>query len=516
MFTKLRAPFETAGAGGVPRPGPRAPHAIVVGAGFGGLAAAIRLGARGYRVTVLDKLSSPGGRGTAFRQDGFTFDAGPTIVTAPHLFEDLWTLCGKRMSDHVDLKALDPFYRMRFDDGETFTCGPDRDAMLAEVARISPRDVKGYQRFMASGETRYRIGFEGMGQIPFGKVADMIPWLPDLVRLRADRSVHGHAASCVRDPRLRAALSFHPLFIGGDPFAVTSMYSLVAHLESQFGVHYVMGGTNRLAQAMADLVTDGGNEIHYDVEVDEIMVEDGRAAGVRLANGTERRADIVVSNADVAWTYGHLLRGHPRRRWTDARLGRSKYSMSLFVWYFGTDRRWDDVAHHTILMGPRYRELVRDIFRRGKLADDMSIYLHRPSASDPSVAPAGCDSFYALAPVPHLGFGHDWAVEAERYKALVTRRLEETVLPGLSGHVVSECTMTPTDFRDRYRSPLGAGFSLEPRLLQSAWFRPHNVSEEVEGLYLVGAGTHPGAGLPGVVGSALLLDQVVPNASEMV
>ena len=256
-----------------------------------------------------------------------------------------------------------------------------------------------------------------MGQRPFSNFTDMIGALPDLVRLRADRSVHGHAASCVRDARLRSALSFHPLFLGGDPFKVTSIYSLVAYLESEFGVHYVMGGTNRLAQAMADRVCDQGGAIHYGQEVDEIIVRNGRTAGVRLANGSERKADLVVSNADAAWTYSHLLRNHRRRRWTDAKLARQHYSMGLYVWYFGTDRRWDDVPHHSILMGPRYKALIDDIFRTGTLADDMSIYLHRPSATDPSVAPPGCDSFYALAPVPHLGFGHDWAVEGPRYRA---------------------------------------------------------------------------------------------------
>ena len=516
MLTVARAPFET------PRPGAptlghaRRPHAIVIGAGFGGLAAAMRLGARGYRVTVLDKLDSPGGRGSAFRQDGFVFDAGPTIVTAPQLFEELWSLTGRDLAEDVDLRPLDPFYTIRFDDGETFTASPDEDFMRAEVARLSPRDLKGWERFMAGGKERYRVGFEGMGQRPFRTVMDMVRCLPDLVRLRADRSVHGHAAHCVRDPRLRSALSFHPLFLGGDPFKVTSVYCLVAYLESQFGVHYVMGGTNRLAQAMAERIIDQGGALHYGIEVDEILTRDGRATGVRLANGTERTADIVVSNADSVWTYRHLLRNVTRRRWTDSKLDRQHYSMGLYVLYFGTDRRWEEVPHHTILMGPRYKGLIDDIFRTGKLADDMSIYLHRPSATDPSVAPPGCDSFYALAPVPHLGFGQDWEVEAPRYRELLLKRLDETVLPGVADHIVSETSLSPADFRTRYLSHHGAGFSLEPRLLQSAWFRPHNASEEVEGLYLVGAGTHPGAGLPGVVGSAKLLDDLVPHGRELV
>ncbi len=521
MPEKLRAPFDQAKMGGrpaAPALGDRRPHAIVVGAGFGGLAAAIRLGARGYRVSVLDRLDTPGGRGTAFRQDGFVFDAGPTIVTAPRLFEELWELCGKRMSDHVELRALDPFYVMRFDDGETFTARPDPEAMREEVRRISPDDLAGYDRLMSEGSERYRIGFEGMGMVPFAKMTDMVPWLPDLARLRADRSVHGHVATRLRHPHLRAALSFHPLFIGGDPFRVTSMYCLVTYLEAKYGVHYTMGGTNALARGMADLVEGQGGALHYGQEVDEILISDGRATGVRMASGRERSAEIVVAGGDAAWTYGHLLRNHRRRRWTDAKLARSRYSMSLFVWYFGTDRRWDDLAHHTIVMGPRYDGLVRDIFRTGRLADDMSIYLHRPTATDPSVAPPGRDAFYALVPVPHLGHaGQVWEPEdIEAYRERLEARLEETVMPGLKGSVVSSTIMAPPDFRDRYLSPHGAGFAFEPRLFQSAWFRPHNVSEEAEGLYLVGAGTHPGAGLPGVVTSARLLDTVVPHASDLV
>ncbi len=518
MVTKLRAPYDAGKISRSPSPaiGERRPHAIVIGAGFGGLAAAVRLGARGYRVSVLDKLDTPGGRGTAFRQDGFVFDAGPTIVTAPHLFEELWALAGARMEDHVDLRALDPFYRIRFDDGESFAARPSAEAMRAEVARISPRDLKGYDRFLREAAERYEIGFEGMGMVPFLKISDMVPWLLDLARLRADRSVHGHAAARVRHPHLRAAFSFHPLFIGGDPYRVTSMYSLVSFLELQWGVHYTMGGTNALARALAALVERQGGAIHYGVEIDEIVVRDGRARGVRTIGGTERTADLVVSNADVAWTYGHLLRRHSRRRWTESKLRRQRYSMSLFVWYFGTNRQWPEVDHHTIVMGPRYGDLIADIFRRGRLADDPSIYLHRPTATDPSVAPPGRDAFYALVPVPHLGFGHDWGPERARHREIVLKRLEETVLPGLRGSIVSECIMTPEDFRDRYRSPHGAGFALEPRLFQSAWFRPHNRSEEVEGLYLVGAGTHPGAGLPGVVTSAKLLDGIVPHASELV
>jgi phytoene desaturase len=316
------------------------------------------------------------------------------------------------------------------------------------------------------------------------------------------------------------ALSFHPLFIGGDPFNVTSMYSLVSYLEKTWGVHYVMGGTGALAQGMADLLVRTGGEIRYGEDVDRITTFDGKATGVQLEGGEKLRADLVVSNADAGHTYDHLLRDRPKRRWTSRRLKRTKWSMSLFVWYFGTrgtKDMWPEAGHHTILNGPRYRGLVRDISIKGKLADDMSLYLHRPTVTDPSAAPDGCDAFYALSPVPHLGFEDpvDWAQEQEPFRKKVEAMLESTVLPTLSDHIAESHIMTPMDFRDRYKSPHGAGFSIEPRILQSAWFRPHNISEEVENLYLVGAGTHPGAGLPGVISAAEAIDKLIPEADRV-
>lgn len=347
---------------------------------------------------------------------------------------------------------------------------------------------------------------------------ELIKVLPRFAWLRADRSVYAHAARRVRDPRLRFALSFHPLFIGGDPFRVTSMYILVSHLEKAFGVHYAMGGVQAIAKAMAQVVRDQGGLVRMGAEVDEILVENGRAAGVRLSDGTRIDADIVVSNADAGHTYTRLLRNKTRRRWTDAKVKRQRWSMGLFVWYFGTrgtKQMWRDVGHHTIVVGPRYRAHIKDIFINGHLADDMSLYVHRPSVTDPSVAPDGDDTFYVLSPVPHLGHdnGVDWATEQEPYRLKMLRMLEERLLPGLSNHVTESLIFTPETFRDRYLSPLGAGFSIEPRILQSAYFRPHNVSEELPGLYLAGAGTHPGAGVPGVIGTAEVLGQLVPDAT---
>lgn len=495
------------------RPSDHGPHAVIIGSGFGGLAAAVRLGARGYRVTVIERLDAPGGRAYVHRQDGFTFDAGPTIVTAPFLFEELWALCGRSLADDVDLRPLSPFYRIRFHDGETFDYSGDRQRMREAVARLSPDDVAGFERFMAASEATCRVAFEELGHVPFGSWTDMLRALPDLVRLKSYRSVYGLVSSYVTNHRLRTVLSFHPLLIGGSPFRATAVYSLIAALEQRWGVHFAMGGTGVLVQGLVGLVEGLGGTVRCGEDVASITVKDRAATGVRLASGQEIPADVVVSNADAAWTYKHLLPARLRSRWTDRRLDRARYSMSLFLWYFGTRKRYPDVPHHTILLGPRYRELLRDIFRHGRLADDFSLYLHHPTVTDPSLAPDGCDTFYVLSPVPHLGANIDWQTAAEPYRQKLARFLESSVLPGLSREVVTSRVTTPLDFRDRLLSVQGAAFGLEPILRQSAWFRPHNRSEDIDRLYLVGAGTHPGAGLPGVLSSAKILDRVVPDVS---
>lgn len=494
---------------------PSAPHALVIGSGFGGLAAAVRLGARGYRVTVLEKLDAPGGRAYVFRQDGFTFDAGPTIVTAPFVLEELWGLCSKRFADDVTLVPMMPFYRIRFDDGDTFDYSGDPAQVRAEIARFAPGDIAGYDRYMQESEAIYKVGFEQLGDVPFNTIWDMAKIVPDMVRLGSYRTVYGLVSKYVKDPRLRMVLSFHPLLIGGNPLTVTSIYALISFLERNWGVHSAMGGTGSLVKGLVGLIAGQGNQIRCNAEVAEITVAGRRATGARLVSGEVIPADVVVSNADAAWTYRHLVPAEHRRRWTDRRLERARYSAGLFVWYFGTQKRYEEVPHHSILLGPRYQGLLQDIFQHKRLAEDFSLYLHRPTATDPSLAPAGCDTFYALAPVPHLGSGTDWRTQAEPYRAAIARYLNASVLPDLENQVVTSRVATPQDFRDRLNSFMGAGFSLEPALTQSAWFRPHNRSEELERLYLVGAGTHPGAGVPGVISSARVLDKVVPHASEL-
>ncbi|MCH2093871.1 MAG: phytoene desaturase [Rhodobacteraceae bacterium] len=493
--------------------------AVVIGAGLGGLSAAMRLGAKGYHVTVLDRLDRAGGRGSSISKAGHRFDLGPTILTVPHVFRQLWADCGREFDRDVDLRPLDPYYEIRWDDGTRFAVRKGEEAMRDEVARLSPDDLAGYDQFLVDSQKRYEFGFEGLGRRPMNRLMDLVKELPGFVWYRADRSVYAHAANRVKDPRLRMALSFHPLFIGGDPTHVTSMYILVSHLEKAFGVHYVMGGVQALADAMVRVIEGQGGRVELTCEVDEIETRDNQVTGVRSTDGRLWPARTVVSNADPGHTYTRLLKG-TGRRWTPARLKRSRWSMGLFVWYFGTKGTagmWRDVGHHTILNGPRYRGLLHDIFMKRHLAEDMSIYLHRPSVTDPSAAPDGDDTFYALSPVPNLcgKTPVDWAAMQDSYRQKLAKILDDKLLPGFQDHLTESEIFTPQTFADRYLSPYGAGFSLEPRIFQSAWFRPHNTSEEAKGLYIVGAGTHPGAGIPSVVTSAEVMAKLVPDAEHV-
>ncbi|HRI63336.1 MAG TPA: phytoene desaturase [Polyangium sp.] len=491
------------------------PHAVVIGSGFGGLAAAIRLGSRGYRVTVVEKLDAPGGRAYVHKLDGFTFDAGPTVVTAPMLLEELWTLVGKRMSDDIDMRPVTPFYRIRFHDGTLFDYTGDEHAMRREVERLSPRDVAGYEEFIRTSERIFRVGFEQLAHVPFGSFWDMAKIVPDMMKLESYRSVYGLVAKHVEDERLRQVMSFHPLLVGGNPFSTTSIYTLIAFLERKWGVHFPIGGTGALVRGLVKLIEEQGNSVRCNAEVEQILLRGRTAKGVRLKNGEIISADIVVSNGDSAWTYRHLVDPIVRHRWTNERLDKQRYSMGLFVWYFGTNRKYPEVAHHTILLGPRYKGLLEDIFTRHVLADDFSLYLHRPTATDPALAPEGCEAFYVLSPVPNLEGSTDWTKEAEPYRKRIEQYLASTLLPGLDKSLVVSRVTHPLEFQDRLLSFRGAAFGMEPVLTQSAFFRPHNKSEDVERLYIVGAGTHPGAGLPGVLSSARVLDSVVPHANDL-
>ena len=487
----------------------------VIGAGFGGLAAAIRLAARGHHVTVLEKRDQPGGRAYVYRQDGFTFDGGPTVITAPWLLEELFALAGQRMDDHVRLVPVDPFYRIFFPDGTHFDYSGDAARMEAEIRRLGAdeTDVDGYREFLRRSERIFAKGFTELAATPFLSWRDMVRIAPDLIRLESYRTVYGFVSRHVRDEKLRQVLSFHPLLVGGNPFQTTSIYALIHYLEREWGVWYAMGGTGAVVSALARLLGDVGGALRPGAEVGEIQTENGRASGVRLMNGDVVPADVVVCNADVAGAYAWLL---PKtgRGFTARRLERMRYAMSLAVIYFGTDRLYrggdgPSLAHHDIILGPRYEGLLRDIFARKILADDFSLYLHMPTLTDPSLAPPGCEAFYALVPVPHLGGQIDWAREAGPFRDRVMRFLEDRYLPGLSRHLVTERMIDPRHFRETLNSYLGSAFSVEPVLTQSAWFRPHNRSTEMPNLYFVGAGTHPGAGLPGVLSSAVIADNLI-------
>ena len=485
----------------------------MIGSGFGGLAAGIRLRAQGHNVVVLEKLPDAGGRGRVFRQDGFTFDAGPTILTAPLLFEDLFAAAGKKLSDYATLVQLDPYYRIRFEDGTVFSYNGDRESIIRQIRAINPDDVDGYLKFVRKAEEIFRTGFALIDK-PFDKLSDMLRVLPDLARLGSHRSVASFVNSYITDPRLRQVFSFHPLLVGGNPFQTTSIYALIHTLEQKWGVWFSMGGTGALVKGMVKLLTDIGGEIRFSSEVSSIEVHasTNKATGVTLADGTHIKADAIVANSEVAQTYMNLIPSSARKKNTDKRMKSLRYSMSLFVMYFGTDRRYDNVAHHEILMGPRYRELLEDVFTKKILAKDFSLYLHRPTATDQSLAPQGHDAWYVLSPVPHLGGNVDWATTARPYRDAIVSYLEERYLPNLSQHIVTEKIIDPRYFNETLSSHLGSAFSVEPILTQSAWFRPHNQSEDITNLYFAGAGTHPGAGLPGVLSSGKIVADMIGTA----
>ncbi len=479
-------------------------RAAVVGAGFGGLAAAIRLQAAGLDTTLFEARDKPGGRAYVYEQDGFRFDAGPTVITAPSCLEELFALAGKRLADGVDLIPNDPFYRILWHDGDRFDYFGDAERLEAEIRRRSPDDLEGYRRFYRYSGRVHQAGYRELVATPFLRVRDMLRVVPQLARLRADRSVHAAVSRFVRDERLRQVLSFHSLLIGGNPFETPAIYTLIHYLERDERVFFTRGGTGSLVRALAHLFESLGGELRLSTPVSGIRVEgEGRAAihHVTTRDGS-RPFEVVVSNADVHHTYARLYAGDPRAERRRRRLERMRWSMSLFVLYFGTDRRHPDLAHHTVLLGPRYEGLLRDVFHGSSLPDDFSLYLHAPTVSDPSLAPEGCEAFYVLSPVPHLGRARiDWDREADAYGDRILAWLER-FLPDLRRHVVTRRHFTPLDFERELHAHHGSAFSVAPTLGQSAWFRPHNRDPGIPGLYLVGAGTHPGAGVPGVVNSA--------------
>ncbi len=477
-------------------------HAIVIGSGFGGLGAAIRLAAKGYDVTVLERRDKPGGRGYVFEQDGFKFDAGPTIITAPFLFDELFELTGRNIRDYVNMFPVDPFYNIRFDDGTVFAYRGDPDRMREEVRRFSPEDVEGYEAFLEHSRRIFEKGFVELAHIPFQDVWSMVKIAPDLVKLESYRSVLGLVKKYIKSEKLRQVFSFHPLLVGGDPQHAPAIYALICYLERQWGVHFAKGGMGAVVQGLVKYLGELGGTLRLNSTVQKILVENGRAVGVQLEGGEVLRSDLVVANSDVSWTYQNLIDPQHRKHNTNRKMKSMRYSMGLFLIYFGTRKTYPELAHHTILLGPRYEGLLDDVFSHKTLSKDFSLYLHAPTRSDPSLAPPDHEAFYVLSPVPNLQGNINWETEKTRYRDAIYDHLEKTCLPGLRQNLVTEKLFTPQDFETQLLSFAGAAFSFEPRLTQSAYFRPHNQSDDVEALYFVGAGTHPGAGLPGVLSSA--------------
>ena len=492
---------------------------VVIGSGFGGLGAAARLLARGHSVQIFERRDKLGGRAYVYERNGFKFDGGPTVITVPFMFDDLFALAGRRREDYFQFIPLDPFYRIFNHEKRAFDYNGDEAFTRAQIEKWNPADAEGYSRFIESTQAIFQKGFTELADKPFLHVTDMLKVAPDLIRLGSHRSVYDYVSGFVQDEFLRRCFSFHPLLIGGNPFDASSIYAMIHYLEREWGVHYALGGTGAVVEGLGRLIRELGGRIHLDAEVQEITVApDGRrVTGIRLADGRVQHADAVISNADVAFTYKHLIPPAHRKGWINFRINTMRYSMSLFVIYFGTKRQYREhgLAHHNIILGERYRGLLEDIFDKKVLADDFSLYLHMPTLTDPSLAPPGCENFYVLAPVPHLGAGVDWTRMAEPYKNRILQFMEDNYLPDLRANIIAEHHIDPLHFRDVLNSHLGSAFSVEPILTQSAWFRPHNRSENFDNLYFVGAGTHPGAGIPGVLMSAKALESVLPPVSAV-
>lgn len=485
---------------------------VVIGAGFGGLAAAIRLQAAGCQVTLVEARARAGGRASQLKTQGFTFDMGPTLITAPQLFEDLWHVAGRDLYADLELLALSPFYRIGFADGRTFEYWGNADQDEAEIARFEPGDVAGYRAFLAQTRQIYERAFVDLAAQPFLSMSSMLRVTPELLRVGAQQSVYRFASRYFQNPFLRMVFSFHPLFIGGNPFRASAIYSIVPYLERLGGVHFARGGMYTMVEAMAHLFSSLGGELRCGTPVEELVLNERQVVGVRLADESTLAASCVVANSDVAHTYLHLVPEQHRPLLLARRVQHYRYSMSCFLLYLGLNRQYPQLRHHSIFMPENYRQMIHELFDGHGLPDDLALYLHTPTRTDPTLAPDGGESLYVLAPVPNLAHGIDWTRETTALRARIVQFLEkEAGLEGLEKSIVVEHQLTPLDFASELRSHLGAAFSVEPTLTQSAYFRPHNRSGSIGGLYFVGAGTHPGAGIPGVLLSAELTSRLVTS-----
>lgn len=495
-------------------------RAVVIGAGFGGIASALRLRAKGYDVTLIDQCQRLGGRAQQYEKDGFIYDAGPTVVTAPFLFEELFELFDKRLKDYISLVPVEPWYRFVYPDGSHFDYGGTVEDTLARIKEISPEDADGYLSLLKQSEDIFDVGFTQLSDAPFHNISKMLAQVPALVKLKCYRTVWQMVCAYLKHDKLRQAFSIQPLLVGGNPFATTSIYSLIHFLERKWGVHFAMGGTGAIVDGLEKLMLEEGINIQLNTSVTGLTVKHGLVQSVqtqdtRHASQTTIMCDKVVSNIDPKFLYKHLLSKSEQTMSARFKTKHAKLSMGLFVLYFGTNKKYENVVHHTIWLGKRYESLLKDIFNKKVLAEDFSLYLHRPTATDPSMAPEGCDAFYVLAPVPNNESGIDWEQTQSSYSQKIIDALERTIMPELSKHIVHHFAKTPQDFETEYSSISGSGFSIAPSFQQSAWFRFHNQAEGPANLYLCGAGSHPGAGMPGVLSSAKVVDKLIEPVTKL-
>ena len=484
-------------------------NSLVIGSGFGGIAAALRLRAKNHKVTLIEKHSDLGGRARVFKKNGFIFDGGPTVITAPYLIYELFELFNKKPQDYIEIKPIDTWYRFVFEDGKEFDYSGNEELMKSQIKQISEKDVKGYENLVNFTEKIFDKGFTELSDVPFDKSFFMLKQIPALLKLKSYKSVYSLVSSFVKNEKLRRILSMHPLLVGGNPFTTTSIYGLILYLEKKWGVHYSMGGTGNIIKGLEKLMIEENIEIIKGSEVTNINYKEGKINSVKLQNQSEIMADNVICNADPPSVYEKLINNKKTNVFFNWKKKRMEYSMGLFVYYFGTKKVYEKVAHHTIKFGDKYKEHLDDIFKKKKLNDDISYYLHRPSATDKSMAPEGHDCFYVLVPVPNNQSGIDWSIEGDKIKNLVISKMEKSLLPNLRNNIVEDFYLTPDYFEKELNTKHGSGFSVQPKLTQSAYFRFHNKSEILDGLYFVGAGTHPGAGIPGVLSSAKVLDKII-------
>ncbi|MDC0520323.1 phytoene desaturase family protein [Candidatus Pelagibacter sp.] len=485
-------------------------NSIVIGSGFGGIAAALRLRAKGHDVTLIEKHQDLGGRARVFKRNGFTFDGGPTVITAPYLINELFELFKKNPKDYIELSPLKIWYQFIFEDRSKFNYSGNENEMKAQIGELSQEDVQGYEKLVNFTKKIFDKGFTELADVPFDKPFVMMQQLPALLKLKSYKSVYSLVSSYIKNEKLRRMLSMHPLLVGGNPFTTTSIYGLILYLEKKWGIHYSMGGTGNIIKGFEKLMNEVGIKVIKGNEVKKIISKNTKITGVQLSNNNTINADIVICNADPPAVYEKLLDGNSNNsflfNWKKKRM---EYSMGLFVYYFGTKKIYENVEHHTIKFGNKYKEHLDDIFDKKKLNEDISYYLHRPSATDKSMAPEGNDCFYVLVPVPNNQSGIDWNTEGEKMKSLIINKMEKDLMPNLKENIVEDFYLTPDYFEKDLNTKFGSGFSIQPKFTQSAYFRFHNKSEIYDGLYFVGAGTHPGAGVPGVLSSAKVLDKIL-------